>query len=498
VAATYPATDLIDRPPALAACAGSFWADAYAGAGAVRRYALGLGGGGGAPAPPPETLAHYAAQADAAQAPPLRPARLVCLALRPDAKEPALPAYGDDADPLGDGLAYGALGRYGVSLRPDWHAWPLPDGLVDAALALSRLTLPGRPGGNKAAAPAAAPACWVRGVDFRVDAGRGQIVFRSDPAADDRFLTLRDPGTGAAKATIVWLAGARYDRADVARRHGAAAGLPAAPASPAAQEAYRDLAAARLEAQALGPSRSAFWKGLGAVTGARLAARAATVERVESTPDGLVVVTDEGVYRYHRGARPLVAAGASVAAGAALADTARVWELGRVNATASGADLPGGLERVVLTAGLLRGTPGVWAETFTGPLAFYNRDEPLAVEADGEGRTTARFGVQGAAADVALFWALAHERGVALGKTLAHWLDRRGDGAVAAGAAEPTAANLPASLNPAAFVAAHVARGLVQVQVRTEHLTDAALGLDWLDYLAPLTPLGAAVSYDLV
>lgn len=88
---------------------------------------------------------------------------------------------------------------------------------------------------------------------------------------------------------------------------------------------------------------------------------------------------------------------------------------------------------------------------YFGDLMFPNREVPLVVTSDAQGRTVARFEVAGYPADVEQYWEDLHASGIQKGRTLAQLLDQR-----AQQIGEPSAADLPATVNPMVLVMRHL------------------------------------------
>lgn len=76
-----------------------------------------------------------------------------------------------------------------------------------------------------------------------------------------------------------------------------------------------------------GPSIGAFTRGLLAAAGLPWTVGDETVERVEVDDQGLAIVTDSRVYRFHAAATALVAVGDLLTVGQPLVDTVRVYDL---------------------------------------------------------------------------------------------------------------------------------------------------------------------------
>lgn len=157
------------------------------------------------------------------------------------------------------------------------------------------------------------------------------------------------------------------------------------------------------------------------------------VETVEETwlgpDDRWRVVTDVAAYRLPEADTPGVATGDLLPPCHPLG---RAWRLHRL-----GLPYPA-LDRVVVPPAFLP------ASGVEGPVAFYDHAVATVVDTDG-GRTRVRFPVGAeSSGDADAFWAAGHAWGTgAGGRTLAEALDTRADPQT-----EPTAADLPGSVNP--------------------------------------------------
>ena len=443
----YPADDL-DRPEALRALLGSYWARDYGGHAEVAALMYGM-----------DFLARQGradllAARDALAWDSLPPSRVVewsPLAIRRSALEAAAPlAYGS-APAYGAGGVYGGTGG-GAALRV---AVP---GLAGVPLICSGIAAPAR--------------TLVAGVDYAVTPG--VLTLTADPFADPAWPqspAFAADGTPDDAAITLWLHRAEFDRGDVATGLGYLLGLPL-PSSVAS----RDLCAALLGSLAGGPSAALVAKALAAATGVPLAAGDETVEVVAADGRGPFVATDRAVYRLPPGATPVVVSGQALEAGDALGDALEVLELNR-GWTAALAAAVGSL---ALPRGLLG--PG-----YLGDLVAHAGPAPLTVGSDPFGNTTVTFPLEGFPGDVDRFWAAVHARGLARGRTLAQALDTR-----ATPVGQPTAASLPATVDPLAFLVDNALMGPTVLVTLKAGSLPAAPGPGPLAVLRRLLPPGGA------
>lgn len=163
---------------------------------------------------------------------------------------------------------------------------------------------------------------------------------------------------------------------------------------------------------------------------------ASTVRAVITIGVRYVVATDAEMFYLHTGNTPAVVIGQSVGVGTPVGTA---WQLARVGPRAPTTDvaLPVGL----LPSGAL-GTV-VWPNTLVA----------TTVDTVG-GRTRVRWPLGGSSADVNLVWTTQQNEALAGRTSIAQMLDIR-----VSPVGEPTAANIPALINPATFMATKVMRG---------------------------------------
>lgn len=358
----------------------------------------------------------------------------------------------------GDGYRYGESGLvYGHPAPNSGVFYPAPAGLVEAPSLSNRL--------------ADASATLVDGVDYAVVDGRFRFVV--DPAASGAFEATDVDGSPAVR---LWACRARFDRDDLWYRWGFPLGMRLPPV-----EASRDLLNAVYDAIVQGSTTRSILAAVAAAFGAPFSAAAETVEAVARDRASLWVVTDRAAYRAHGEAVAVVAAGDAVLPLTALTDAAQYHEF-------RGGSLPGWLTGVTLDAGFF--PAGV------GGLTFPNRAVATEVTTEA-GYTRIEWPLDGDPAAVGRFWDAVHAGGVAAGTTLAMLLDTR---TVKSG--QPTAAALPAEVNPLAFLAANALGSAWVLRVRPKAVPPdrRALAQKFMSQLRTLIPpqtaLILAVAFD--
>lgn len=416
---------------------GSYWSAAYAGNPVLRGYTTGVG------LLEAQTFANALELVDALAVdtvPVFHKENWRPLRLRASERQAAeLLRYGDAAvyGSQPDGYTY----AYGVS-RTDATAFPAPATLSRAPVLCNNLTRP--------------TAVLAAGTDFDLTAD-GLLVFRKDPFADPRLP--QRPVYDASGATVdseivLWLFRADFDLEMAYARYGYVLDLRLR-----SSVDYRDLLATLFASLVEGPGALKLRTALALMCSTPLARTTGEiVEDIALTATRLLIVTDRDVYQFDPDALPIVAVGDTLEAGDSLVHTFAVTPLSNGVVPASVASLSAG-------SGLLIGA-------YTGELSFLNRDLPTTVTTAADGRTVLTFPVGGSAPDVAAFWADVHARGVAAGATLAELLDTRTNKV-----GQPTAAALPASVNPLQLLAGGLLRNAVLIELDAAAVPTAALGI---------------------
>lgn len=141
------------------------------------------------------------------------------------------------------------------------------------------------------------------------------------------------------------------------------------------------------------------------------------------------------------------------------------------------------------------GTPDIAAITLSpsflldpslsGPVTFSNATTPLVVIPNVFGYTKVTWVLGGVPADVTAFFDLLHSKGIAAGKTLAMCMDSRPQPQPT----QPAAVNLPATINPLAFLFQNALRSnAFVVRLKTADFGPNALSLDMLDFMRQIMP----------
>ena len=313
--------------------------------------------------------------------------------------------------------------------------FPAPPGMVDCRLICSSK---------------ADPAVTLsRGIDVWVDRRNGVVWLPRDP--DELAVVQTDVlqnGQPVDREYVLWIRDSVWDLKLLQTQFGYVLGL-----SGESGAGYREALRARMASLINGNNGKRLLGVLTAMTGVEFTGSTGeVVELIEQDAQGLVIATDRKVYRFAAGARPLVAVGDSLTVDQALTDAVQLYEFNR-------GLLPDDLRALSLPKEFWGGF---------GDLVFVNDVVPLQTRTV-EGRTYVYFSVGGFGKTVKDFWDLVHARGVADGLTLANLLDVRENPTE-----EPTAANLPTTINPLQFLIENFFRyHTFAIRIRT-----AALGRD--------------------
>lgn len=307
----------------------------------------------------------------------------------------------DSAVPLyGEHWLYGDAIEYGRAASSPLFSFPAPPGLVKVAAISGR---------TKDATEE-----LVHGVDFWLRDGR--LVFLRDPLTSGLFPVKEFQDS---QECLLLLAEAEFDRGRLANSFGFLLG-----AGVASTEGWLQATRAFLSCAVLGPSALRIRAFLSAAFGIPVAEEAGVIQMIRESDEGTWVATAEKVYPFPAGTLPSVAVGDTVAPGDSLVQALTVVDGCDVSDTVS--SLPG-----IVTGGLL----------------FENKDEEVSYLGTRDGYAEVTFPVRGDAAAVSAFWDGVHARGVAAGRTLAHFLDTRTNKV-----GEPRAENMPSTVNPMLLV----------------------------------------------
>lgn len=340
--------------------------------------------------------------------------------------------------------AEGTTLKYSVPRPSDLHAWALPTGFRGAKVILNRIT--------------DASLTLVEGVDFTID--DGVVRFAKNPFDDERAgkRELLKDNTVVDREVGLWAYHGEWDWDTVHRQYGYAIGLRLK-----SSEGYKELVNAVYDALVKGTTAASVEAAFSAICGIPLARVSETIEDVWEDDRRLWIATDKNVYQFPPTVSPTVAVGQAVGPGEPLTDGLRFFDLNRGHRGISG-----GLKALVLGRGVLAGG-------FYQDLMFEDKDVPLLVEHDADGLAKVSWELAGFPGDVAAFFDRMHADGVSRGQTLANLLDTR---PADAREGEPTAAALPATINPLKFLTDNVLRNnAFVVRVRPAEFGPNALGL---------------------
>ena len=342
---------------------------------------------------------------------------------------------------------------FGVPVNTSYFVWNAPSGLADVR-AIS----------NEIVAPSV---ILTQGSDFYL--ADGAIWFRTDPFADDRITKSDEFAAGVVVdcTCTLWLYRSQWDQQTTHRQFGYVV-----ESAGESSYVYRDFVNAIFDGLVEGTTRRSIESLFAALGDVPLARGDETVEVITSDRRGLLVITDANAYRFTAGSDAIVSVGDTVHAGNSLTDTVQIFEFNR-GAVPSAEELRAlVMPKAFLNVGYFDG------------VTFENKDVPLVVELDVNEFTKISFEVGGFPGDVELFWTQTHEAGVAAGQTLAMLLDRRTNRV-----GQPTAANLPATVNPMEFLIQNVLRNnAYAVVLRPQYFGANALGTHHATLVRKLVP----------
>jgi hypothetical protein len=268
---------------------------------------------------------------------------------------------------------------------------------------------------------------WAQGLDFAVEfwGGSPWLAISHDPFLTDGLeisSTLGVDNEIADRSVALWMVAAARNIYPLAEQWGTVFDV-----SPTTEDQRAHLLQL-FKTMALGPTSIRLMIGAGRAFGHPVCEKdEETVVSVITDRRGIAVITDQSVYRFPTAASILVAAGDSLLLGQPISSAVKWYDL----ATGAYPDVPAlAVSKTDLGA------------AYIGGLIFPNeyRDVLVTSQAD---RTKIQVELDGTQADQQTFWDEVHTRGVAGGNTLANFLDNRPNPV-----GEPTASNLPATLNP--------------------------------------------------
>jgi len=311
---------------------------------------------------------------------------------------------------------------------------------------------------------------WTNGVDFEIDPGAGTVILFTNPFTDPRF----DPvpifdahGVIIDYKLSFWFLGAQLDWDFIYEQFGYVAKIQL----PSSRN-YKDLVVAILDAVSGATSYDDIARAVSAITDLPIVrSDGEVVEAVAIDSHGLMIATDLFIYRFKSTATPIVNIGDVVNRDDPLVDAFYIFEPNR-----------GGTPDI---SSLTLGPSFLLDPSLPGPVTFSNAVTPLVVIPNVFGYTKVTWAMGGVPADVTAFFDLLHSKGIAAGKTLAMCMDSRPQPQTT----QPAAVNLPATINPLAFLFQNALRSnAFVVRLRTADFGLNALSLDMLDFLRQIMP----------
>lgn len=465
----YPASDL-DRFRTLMASLGSFWSRTYEATDQVHSYSVATAE---LIAQSQRNLLETVAAMSRYDVPLYHTENWVPIVLRKsqrNADATNIAKFDRSAHTFNDGKLF-----LDTASDMPYYAFPLPDKLAGASKIFDRLFNP--------------RLALDEGVDYLIDINRGALIFVNDPFDRPEPIkkTIFDRSKPIDEEIVLWAFRGKFDYEYVYTQFGYAVNLRLA-----TSQGYKDLTNAIISGLVNGGATAADLDlAISAICDIPLVREPReTVELVQRDAHGLVIVTDKHAYRYPEDAAPTVAVGDTVHSGAQLVDAFAVVELNQ-----------GGVSDAISALALDR---GYLSACFYGDLVFENKNVPLEVNtAHASGYTYVKFRLGGFPLDVRQFFDEIHARGVQAAQivpdpcdrknrklgTLAHLLDKRKnpDG-------EPTANNLPATINPLKFIVENVLRNNVfLVHIKIGSLGQNRLGMYNIRHLRQLLPPQSAM-----
>lgn len=351
----------------------------------------------------------------------------------------------------GDGLTYGARAETAQA------AIPLTNDLVDVQAIYNRIMAPSL--------------SFVKDEHYVVTPT--VILLDSDPF-DDPLMPQREIVDGQGLVVdveiLLWGHKADYDWGYLWEHVGYVLGVRGV-----SSEEYKTILNAVWDSRLLGFSQSIVDALLAATTGIpHVIEVQETIQRIENDGTNLHIETDVHEYAFSPLATAAVHVGQVVAAGDPLTDG---WEI--KDLSGSSHTLPAWVTSVLMDEDFMSGQ-------FVAPVAFPNEDVQLVHGGyDEDGRAMVEFEVHGFPGDVEALWENLHQRGIEGDKTLANYMDVRGETALT----EPGPASLPATVNPAQFLVDNlVGRHLFIMRVKPSQFQAPVENIKYLRLLRGLLP----------
>jgi hypothetical protein len=379
---------------------------------------------------------------------------------------------------------YDGTRSYDTYVPRTWYFFPIEDSIKAIGVIVNRFTDPSL--------------IWTNTNEYILEPGG--IAFATNPFDDPRVAKrpIFKDGVVVDYEAVLWIFNCTQDFDLLYRQYGYVIGMRLA-----SSLGYRSLLNSFFDALIGGMTELQHRLALSAMTGIPLVKESTeVVEDLVATPAEMLVITDQHVYKFNPQTIPTVSIGQTVYRGDTLTTALQFWNFNR-------GVLPAEIKSLALGKGQLY-------SCFYSDLVFLNKDVPLVVDATHpSGYTKVSFQLGGLPQDVERFFDELHDRGVAAAQadvdacdpgdiyytlddsscndsvrvpkrrgTLAHLLDRRADRV-----GEPTAQNLPATINPLDFLVQYVFRGNgCAVKIQTSRIGNDAVGLFNVKLFQKLVP----------
>lgn len=343
-----------------------------------------------------------------------------------------------------------------VTRRP---IYPLPSGLKRIGMLSNRISQPSM--------------VMVNGIDFIID--EGVIVFTKEPfnmVEIPQLELYNASGVHYDDEILLWATAADFDFEYVYNHLGYIFELRGETGT-----VYRDILNLVWDCLQEGITANTFRQMLSTVSGIPIAKDDETILIIQETTSQQVLVTESNVYAVPADAALSAFVGKQLKIGDFLSDGIQIFEGSGTNKT-----IPSDFDALVLGREFL-------GADYLSVISFPNKTVDLEyLGTDAAGYPKIRFEVNGFPGDVDAFWDAVHERGVAAGKVLANYLDIR-----ETPADQPTAINLPETINPAQFVMENlIGDNLILVKMKLEQFTEDPKRTSYLSLIRQLLPAHTA------
>lgn len=351
--------------------------------------------------------------------------------------------YGEGAVYGNDPLS-GVIHKYGVAQNL-FSTFPLPTNFTLPPFILNGFTTATR--------------TLTLGLDYILDDIDNAIIFRKDPF-EDSLLVKQDvfkDGVVTDREIELWIFRLQLDEDLIRRQFGYVFGI-----SLDSDQNFKDYLNALWDGAVEGSAGKQIEDAFAALTDTPVVlSEGEVVEHIQKDQRHQLIITDKNSYRYNLLAVPIVSVGDVMIQGAQLVDTVTILEFhdGVVPNVADLLSLELGKEYLI--------------DGFSGGISFHNKDVAVLVDTSGI-FTEVEFEVGGFLGDTIFFWNEFNTRGIASPPTLAQLLDQRTNKV-----GEPTALNLPTTINPLEFLVQNVLRNnafVIKIKVNQQGANRLPIG----------------------